>query len=238
MTFSSIAFVFARGGSKGVPRKNLRVIGGVPLVVRAIDCAAQCPEIDAVVVSTDDEEIADVARRAGALVPELRPAHLATDNASELEAWRHAVGWFADADGQPTFDLFVSVPPTAPLRTPTDVRRCIAAYRERECDIVVTGTFAHRHPSFNMVEVAPDGLARLMMPRAGGVVRRQDAPPAYDLATVAYVCSAQHVLTTPSVLAGRVRLVEVDRVSAVDIDDELDLALAEVLSERTRHHDD
>lgn len=226
----SIAFVFARGDSKGVLDKNLRTVGGVPLVVRAIRCAQQCAEIDVVAVSTDSQRIADLALDAGALVPTLRPAHLASDDSPELAAWRHAISWFTDDANQPGFELFVSVPPTAPLRRPEDLARCVAEYRRGGCDIVVTGTTARRHPSFNMVARGSDGLVNLLSPLPYGVVRRQDAPGAFDLATVAYVCSPQHVLTTESVLAGRVRLVEIAAERAIDIDDELDLAIANYLA--------
>lgn len=227
----AIAFVFARGGSKGVPGKNLRTVAGVPMIVRAIRTGQQCPGIERVVVSTDSEAIAEVAIAAGAEVPELRPTELASDTASELDAWKHAVGWFTGAGG-PDFDLFVSLPPTAPLRRPTTVSACIAKFQGGGFDIVVTGSTAHRHPAFNMVEVDSDGLAKLLMPRSSGLVRRQDAPPAFDLATVAYVSSPRWVLSTSAVLAGRVGLVEVDRAEALDIDDELDVAVANALAER------
>src|SRR5437764_323228 len=89
----AIAFIFARGGSKGVPGKNIKPLGGKPLIAHAIDVARATPGIETVIVSTDDPAIADVARRFGAEVPFVRPAELAQDKSSEWLAWRHAIEW-------------------------------------------------------------------------------------------------------------------------------------------------
>jgi CMP-N-acetylneuraminic acid synthetase len=225
-----VAFVFARGGSKGIPRKNLQTVGGRSLIERSIDCGLSCPSISQVYVSTDSEEIADVAKRAGAIVPELRPTYLAQDDSPELEAWKHAVSWLTDETGQPEFDVFVSLPPTAPLRTPDVVERCIAALDD-ECDMVVTGSVAVRHPAFNMVQIDAAGYAHLLQPGLAEVTRRQAAAQAFDLSTVAYVTRPQHVIAMPAVVYGRLRLVVVDRKTAIDIDDDLDLILARALIE-------
>ena len=112
-------FIFARGGSKGVPRKNVRSLCGKPLIAHAIDAALGSRFIQRVVVSTDDPEIADVARRYGADVPFLRPAELATDTAAEWLCWRHAIQFVNAEAGRLPLDLFVSVPATAPLRAST-----------------------------------------------------------------------------------------------------------------------
>jgi CMP-N-acetylneuraminic acid synthetase len=228
-----VAFVFARGGSKGIPGKNLQTVGGRSLVERSIDCGLDCPSIDRVYVSTDSDEIADVARRAGAIVPELRPASLAQDDSPELEAWRHAISWLTDDAGKPNFEVFVSLPPTAPLRTPKVVEECIAAL-DADCDMVVTGSAAARHPAFNMVEIAETGYVHLLQQGSSLATRRQATGRAFDLTTVAYVSRPKHILTTTAVLSGRVRLVEVNRSMAVDIDEEIDLVLARALLEGSR----
>ena len=222
---SCFAFVFARGGSKGVPRKNLRSVGGLSLLARAVMTAQRTPGIDRVIVSTDDAEIAEHALAFGAEVPELRPERLASDGASELDAWKHAIGWFSDSNGRPNFGTFVSLPPTAPLRTPDLVKRCIDLL-DTDCDMVVTGSPSARHPAFNMVSQDENGLVTLASPPASKLTRRQDATPLYDLTTVAYVARPAHVLTISSVLEGRVRMLVIDRRSAVDVDDEFDLEVA------------
>jgi CMP-N-acetylneuraminic acid synthetase len=119
MAKSVVAAIFARGGSKGVPRKNLRLINGSPLIAYAIRTALGVRAVSRVVVSTDDLEIAEVARSHGAEVPFMRPAELATDEASEWHAWQHAIKTLEAASGQ--FDLFVSIPTVCPLRTSEDV---------------------------------------------------------------------------------------------------------------------
>src|SRR4051812_30459342 len=115
-----VAFVFARGGSKGLPRKNLQPLAGRPLVAHAIAHGLACPLIERVVVSTDDDDIARVAEAAGALVPFRRPAELASDTAPEWLAWRHAVVTYEELFGTGSIDTFVCLPATAPLRRGED----------------------------------------------------------------------------------------------------------------------
>jgi CMP-N-acetylneuraminic acid synthetase len=115
-----VAFIFARGGSVAVPRKNVREIAGKPLIGHAIECAQQAKLIDRVMVSTDDDEIADVARQFGAEIPFMRPANLAGSDSAELDAWRHAVEYLRSVEFGPVApEIFVSVPPTSPLRSST-----------------------------------------------------------------------------------------------------------------------
>lgn len=228
---SVTAFVFARGGSRGLPRKNVRLLAGKPLIAHAIEAARCASLVDRVMVSTDDETIADVARAWGAGVPFLRPAALASDTAPEWQAWRHAISHFADA-GDPV-DVFVSVPPTAPLRSPGDIDACIAELQRTDADLVITVTEAHRHPSFNMVRIN-DGYATLVLPPAQGLARRQDCPPVFDMTTVAYAARPAFVMRSTSHFEGRVRAVVVPPERAIDIDTELDFAFAEFLLTRER----
>lgn len=228
----TIAFIFARGGSKGVPRKNLRSVNGVPLLQRAIDVARQIPQISHVILSTDDPEIAASGKRFGANVPFLRPADLAADTSPERLAWRHAVQWVRDHDGP--FDRFVSLPVTAPLRKADDVQRCLDAFTAPpDCDMVVTITEASSNPYFNMVRPTPDGLVQIALQDGGKPMRRQDAPHLKDLTCVAYVTTPDHIMAADGVFDGRVKGVEVDKISAIDIDTEFDLKLAEMFARET-----
>src|SRR3954464_5751595 len=101
-----VAFIFARGGSKGIPRKNLRALCGVSLLARAIRCAKAVPGINRVVVSTDDRQTADAARAEGAEVPFMRPAELSSDSARDWQAWRHAVQFMTPPPKAPTTAFF------------------------------------------------------------------------------------------------------------------------------------
>lgn len=220
-----VAFVFARGGSKGLPRKNLLPLAGKPLIVHSIDIALALPRVDKVVVSTDDLEIAEVARKAGAEVPFLRPPELASDTASEWLAWQHAIR--AQREAGETVDIFLSLPPTSPLRIPADVDCCLDALLSSSADIVITVREAERNPYFNMVRQEPDGLMRLAV--EGTFSRRQDAPKLYDMTTVAYVAHADFILTADRIFDGKVRAVEIPRERALDIDTELDLLIGAAL---------
>ena len=225
-----VAAVFARGGSKGVPDKNLRLLDGRPLVAHAVAQALACPGVDRVLVSTDSEEIAEAARAAGGEVPWLRPAHLATDDAREWDAWQHLLGWLDEQDELP--DRLLVVPCTAPLREVEDLRRCVEASMEPGVDVVLTVTPSHRNPWFNMVRVDEGGHARLVCEPPARVHRRQDAPPVYDVGTVAFVAEPTYVMRATSLYDGTVRAVTVPAERSIDIDTEVDLALAELLLRR------
>jgi CMP-N-acetylneuraminic acid synthetase len=227
MPAQCVAFVFARGGSKGLPRKNVKPLEGVPLIGHAVKTALATRGIARCIVSTDDPEIAETAKAFGAEIPFMRPAELSTDQASEWLAWRHAISFLKER-GEP-IDIFVSVPTTAPLRLPGDVEACLADFAKGGADIVVTVTEARRSPYFNMLTIAPDGTAELVIKPAAEVVRRQAAPQVYDMTTVAYVADPAHVLRAKGVLDGRVRAVVIPPERAVDIDTELDFRFAELL---------
>jgi N-acylneuraminate cytidylyltransferase len=227
-----VAAVFARGGSKGVPHKNLREVGGTPLVAIAIRQALAVPGVDRVVLSTDSEAIAAVGRAAGAEVPWLRPDHLSGDTAREWDAWQHLLRWLESSDELP--DRLLVVPCTAPLREVDDLTRCLDAARDPDVDVVLTVTPAQRNPWFNMVTVDDTGIAHLVLEPEQRIHRRQDAPPVYDVGTVAFVADAHYVLRSTSLYDGVVRAVEIPAERSLDIDTELDLALAELVLGRRK----
>jgi N-acylneuraminate cytidylyltransferase len=205
------------------------VLEGATLVERAVAQARAARGVERVILSTDDEEIASVGRAAGAEVPWLRPAHLSTDTAREWEAWQHLVAWL---DGQGELpDRLLVVPCTAPLRTVSDLDRCIDA-ASPGVDVVITVTPAHRNPWFNMVTVDVEGAARLVLEPPERIHRRQDAPSVFDVGTVAFVADPNYVRSASSIYDGRVRAVEVPAERALDIDTELDVAMAELLLAR------
>ena len=141
------AFIFARGGSKGVPGKNIRNLNGKPLIAHSIDIAKNISKISKIFVSTDDKNIADIASKYGAEIIH-RPANLAQDDSAEWLAWKHAVEWVYEKKGH--FDKFVSLQATSPLRNETDVVNCIKML-DKDTDIVVTMTNTSRSPNFNML---------------------------------------------------------------------------------------
>jgi CMP-N-acetylneuraminic acid synthetase len=218
-------FIFAREGSKGIPNKNTSPLCGKPLIAHAIETGMATGRLEKVIVSTDSEQIADIAKQYGALVPFLRPAHLATDTANEWLAWQHAVQFLMDAGED--FDTFVSLPATAPLRTVSDVLRCLALFEQGDCDLVLTYANAHRSPHFNMLSVDENAFARIAVPLEKTPIRRQDAPLVYDATTVAYISCPRHILNARGLWDGKVKGVKVDTVNALDIDEPIDLEMAE-----------
>jgi len=223
-----VALICARGGSKGLPGKNIRFLAGRPLIAWAISQAKAVNRVQRVIVSTDSEDIAEVARQAGAEVPFLRPAQLAQDNSPEWLVWRHALDFVKGDAGTYPEGLLV-VPATAPLRAVTDLEQCLDEYEKGGVDVVVTVTDAHRSPYFNMVQVRKDGTVGLVIPPMSAIVRRQDVPVVYDLTTVAYVARPEFVMTQNGIFEGRVRSVHVPLERAIDIDTALDFKIAECL---------
>jgi N,N'-diacetyl-8-epilegionaminate cytidylyltransferase len=221
-------FIFARGGSKGVKKKNIRILAGKPLIRYAVEEALKSQYIEKVMVSTDNEEIKQAALAAGAKIPFTRPSGLAGDTSPEWLSWQHAVRTLKDM-GEP-FDIFVSVPTTSPLRSVTDIDACIEALMmDKGADAVITVTKAARHPSFNMVVMDDKGFAAIAVPEKGTVSRRQDASRMYDITTVAYAARPEFILKASSLFEGRVKAVEVPQERALDIDTEFDFLVAELL---------
>jgi N,N'-diacetyl-8-epilegionaminate cytidylyltransferase len=230
---STHAFVFARGGSKGVPGKNIRPFAGRPLIAHTIELALRMPEISKVILSTDDPDIAAVGRQYGAVVPFLRPAELSGDNSPEWKAWQHAVSHVRDVMGEP-FDCFVSLPATSPLRSEADVRACLNRYAEGSADIVIGVTPAANNPYFNMIQLAADGRAELVIKPEGKVIRRQDAPDVFNITTCAYVTSPDFILSHNGIFDGVLKTALIPNERAIDIDTPLDFEFAEFLFRK--HH--
>lgn len=230
-----LAVIFARGGSKGIPGKNIKPLNGKPLIAYAIETAQKVHGVHDVIVSTDSEDIAQVARRYGASVPFMRPSELASDTAAEILAWKHAVAAYEQIKGVKV-DVLLSIPPTAPLREVADVQGCLdALLSSTEADVALGVTDAHRSPYFNMLK-EENGYGRLVMDSSSGqVFRRQDAPAVFDITTVAYAVRRSYIEKTQSVLAGKVKMVHVPLERSLDIDTPFDWDLAEfLLTKRSR----
>ena len=184
------AFIFVRGGSKGLPGKNLRKLGDRSLLAHSIAVARACRHIERTIVSTDDEDLAHEAEQHGAEVPFIRPASLAQDNSPEWLAWQHAIRAVESDPKFGPFQCFVSVPATAPLRAVQDVEACIDLLLGTDSDVVVTASKARHHPAFNMLRLDERGVASVYAPLDSVLSTRQSAPPAYDMTTVAYAAPA------------------------------------------------
>lgn len=220
------AFIFARGGSKGLPGKNIKSLAGKPLLQYSIESATASTLIEKVFVSTDDEEIADVARKNNAIVID-RPHDLASDTSPEWLSWRHAITWVKERYGD--FDVFVSLPTTSPLRSVEDVDSAITQLKNKKADICISITSANRSPYFNMVKQIEDGLVGLLIKPEEEVSRRQDAPRAFDITTVVYAAFSTFILNSYGLFSGKATYIEVPKKRAIDIDDIYDFMLAEAI---------
>ncbi len=233
--FKAVCFIFARGGSKGLPQKNIRPLGGKPLIAHSIDMARANSRLMTVIVSTDDPAIAEIACAHGAEVPFMRPPELATDTAPEALAWRHAVEWYQRERGE--FDIFLSLPTTSPFRQQADVDACLdMLVGDPAADGVITVRDAERSPYFNMVTLDSEGYAGLVIHPPGTVSRRQDAPVVYDVTTVAYAVRPAFILGGARLFDGRLRVVRVPAERALDIDTPYDFMLAEAIAAHMSAH--
>ena len=218
------AFIFARGGSKGLPRKNVLQLNGIPLISHSINLAKTHSKIRKVFVSTDCEEIEYIAKTNGASIIK-RPKELATDSASEWLAWQHAVKAVIELGED--FDVFLSLPPTAPLRNSVDIDNCLSAIKPG-IDAVITMSEAHRNPWFNMVSKTQEGIVKLVN-TGRDIKRRQDAPQCFDITTVAYAAQIKYIQNANNIWEGRVAGVEVPIERSIDIDTLLDFEFADFL---------
>lgn len=224
-----IAFIFARGGSKGLPGKNTRNFLGKPLIAWSIEQAGFLDRISRVIVSTDSEEIAETALHFGAEVPFLRPSSLATDESPEWLSWQHAVN-FLYASGENSPYIFLSLPATAPLRNKSDVELIIDKYEQGNFDSIITVTESYRNPYFNMVKYDEHENLSVVIKSSPPFHRRQDAPCVYDMTTVAYATSPAFISSHNSIFEGRVGSIEVPKHRAADIDTLYDFHLAEAMA--------
>lgn len=220
----NIVTICARGGSRGVPGKNIRPLCGKPLINYTIEQALLCQDIDGVYVSTDDPKIAVIAEQAGATVPFIRPAELATSKAPKLAVITHLVEHL-ESQGMGV-DRIVDLDPTSPLRSLEDIHACMDLLDDKT-DLVITGYEADKNPYFNMVEAHGDGLVQLVKPLEGGVVARQQAPKVYSMNASIYVWHRRSL--KPSLWDGSVRLHEMPRERSIDIDEPLDWKIVEML---------
>ncbi len=220
------AFIFARGGSKQIPNKNIVNLNKKPLIYYSINLAKKIKKIDKVFVSTDSSKIANISKKYGAEII-IRPSKLAKDDTPEWLAWQHAVKYLNNKND--TFDTFLSLPPTSPLRSAKDILNCFEVYNNK-IDAVVTIRKASRNPWFNMVKIKKNQQLQIILQnKKKKYFRRQDTPLIYDLTTVATLTSPSYILNNKNKFIGKVKGVMIPPERAIDIDSKLDLQIASFL---------
>ena len=229
-----ICTICARGGSKGVKNKNIRELMGKPLIAHSLEQAKDCKLFKVISVSSDSREILDVARAYGADILIERPPELATDQAAKLPAIRHCVETTEQILEQ-KFDIVVDLDATSPLRLPEDIQAAVNLLENNRVGNVITGTPARRSPYFNLVELGQNGVVRLVKPQDKAIVRRQDAPPCFDMNASIYVWQRDVLFTYPTVFNEDTRLFVMPEARSVDIDSELDFTIVEHLIKKCNH---
>ena len=215
----------ARGGSKGVPGKNLRTLAGRTLLDYTALAARHSGVIDRIVLSTDSADIADAGKRAGLEVPFMRPSALAQDDTPMLPVIQHAVE--ALAAGGWTTDVVVLLQPTSPLRRPSHVRDAVAKLQETKADSVVTVIELPRHLSPDYVMRIEDGVLRPFLAEGARVMRRQDARPAYSRDGTVYACWRATLEKWGNIYGEQCQPLILDAADSLSIDSPADWAEAE-----------
>ena len=219
------AVIPARAGSKGLARKNLRLLGGVPLVVHSIRAAKGAASVDRLVVSTEDTEIAAVARSEGAQVL-TRPAELAGDSVRNNDVVRHAIG-----EAGAGFTYVVLLQPTSPLRTSADIEACLRPLLAGEARSVMTVAPAEHHPA-KAVRIEA-GLVLPYGSAEGMEARRQDLPPAYRQNGAVYALAIEDFLREDRFYIPPCKAAVMSAQTSLDIDSEIDLLVAEQVLARS-----
>lgn len=221
-----LALIVARGGSKRLPGKNIRMLGGKPLIAWSIEAAKGIPEICEILVSTDNSEIAAACSAAGAYVPWLRPAELATDTASSVDVALHALDWFEAEKG--AVDGLLLLQPTSPFRTKKTVSRGIELFRENGLQPVLGISPTHTHPMWTL-KVVDDHLVPFMEEH-GLEMRSQDLPPAFVVNGSFYLISPAELRACQSFVEVKTTPLLIDSPQeALDIDTEWDFQIAEAV---------
>jgi CMP-N-acetylneuraminic acid synthetase len=232
-----LCVIGARGGSQGLPGKNIRPLLGKPLIAWSIEQALATPEIDRVVVSTDSEAIAETARAYGAETPFLRPDALAGPTIGKFDVWKHALDACETHFGE-SYGIYLDLDCTSPLREPADISALIAQFRAgraRGVDAVFTVCEARKNPYFNMVEADPSGALKMSKTLGPTVLRRQDAPTVWEHVASIYALDPGYIRGAGHLLDGHAEGYDIGQEKSFDVDSTFDFDLIEfLLSRRAR----
>jgi N-acylneuraminate cytidylyltransferase/CMP-N,N'-diacetyllegionaminic acid synthase len=233
VTVSRICTVAVRGGSKGVPGKNWRVIAGQPLFAHSIIAARKSGLFDAIVVSSDAPEVLDNALEVGATHVVIRPAELASDTSGKVPAIVHAVQSVENELGI-TFDVVTDLDATSPLRDISDIHGAVQLLESQGIESVVTAAEARRSPYFNLIERnSKTGQVGVSKKLPQGVLRRQDAPETFDMNASIYVWDRDVLMESPQVFYPTTQIFQMPPERSLDIDSEFDFEIVRWLMEKS-----
>ncbi|WP_251963088.1 cytidylyltransferase domain-containing protein [Salinibacter ruber] len=228
-----ICTVCARGGSEGVPGKNIRPLLGKPLIAHTLEQALDVGLFERVAVSSDSADILGVAEEYGDVETIERPEELATSESAKLPAIQHAVSEVEDRCDQ-VYDTVVDLDATAPIREVEDIRNAVQLFETTDASNVITGVPARKSPYFNLVEKTANGYVKLSKPPDEPIVRRQDTPECFDMNASIYVWGRDAFFRSDVEPIGKkTRLYEMEEHQAYDIDSEIDFVIVEAIMDHT-----
>ena len=213
--------ICARGGSKGLPNKNIRQMVGKPLIGHSILQAQSSGLFEAIAVSSDSMKILDISKKFGADYSILRPPELASDSAPKLPAIQHCVNEVETISGK-TFDVIVDLDVTSPLRLIKDIEGAVRLLEDKNVSNVITGCPARRSPYFNLVEQDENGCVRLSKTPEKTIVRRQDTPECFDMNASIYVWKRKELMGSKSIFNADTLLFVMPEERSIDLDHELE----------------
>lgn len=224
----SLVIIPARGGSKGIPRKNIRPFKGKPLIHYAIDVARSIACDEDICVSTDDDEIIESVQSYGLKVPFKRPGHLATDTCGTDDVLRHALSHYEKSGRK--YDNIILLQCTSPFRTANHVNDALSLYTN-DCDMVVSVTEAKANPYYNCFEESEEGFLRVSK-GSGDIHRRQDCPKVWEYNGAVYVINTESLKREPLSRFRKVLKYEMDALHSIDLDTPLDWEIAELIASK------
>ena len=222
-----IALICARGGSKGLKNKNIKIFDGKPLIAWTILLAKKVKEIDRIIVSTESKKIASIARKYGAETPFLRPKKFALDYSPEWKSWRHAVNFLKKQNETPTGIIILHA--TSPLRSVKDVEKCIRLFKKHK-KTTISISEAYRNPFYNMVKKENSFFKLVNFKKK--IRSRQLAPKVYDMTTVSWMLKSETIIKNNFLFDDKVVGFLVPKNRAVDIDDKYDFQYALLLKKK------
>ena len=227
-----LAIIPARGGSKGLPGKNIKELCGNPLIAWSIETAKASESIDRIIVSTDDKEVARVSKKYGAGVPFMRPAELATDTASTIDAIFHAINWLVKYENySPTYILLLQ--PTSPLRKVEDIEGAIQNLKDKDARAVVSVCETDHHPWWANT-LPEDGNMKDFIKADIVMKRRQDLPTFYRINGAIYLAETNYLQERNEFLGPATFACEMPKSRSIDIDSSMDFKLAILLMEKQK----
>lgn len=231
-----LGLIPARGGSKGLPRKNIKPLSGKPLITWTIEQALAGKYLDIVVVSTDDKEIVEISKKNRAEVPFIRPKELAEDNAKGINVVLHTIDWLKKNDRQKQYDLLMLLQPTSPLRAKEDIDKAIELLFLKKAKAIVSVCEVDHHPLWTNT-LPEDGCMKDFIRKEIMNKNRQELPLFYRLNGAIYLAYCNYIKERKSFFGKETFAYIMPKERSIDIDDEIDFKLAEILlTQRAKKH--